>query len=62
VKAFASFSMVLYLARVRREGEDKLWWIPFKKDFFGVKSFYNVLGCHDCVRFPLRSVCRTRYH
>jgi hypothetical protein len=24
---------------MRREGEDKLWWVPFKRGLFGVKFF-----------------------
>jgi hypothetical protein len=48
------------LARVRWVGEDKLWWDPSKKGLFGVKSFYSVMGCHDCVCFPRKSVWRTK--
>jgi hypothetical protein len=51
---------VLHLARVRRVGGTKLWWVPSKKDLFRVKSFYCVMGCHDSVRFPWRSVWRTK--
>jgi hypothetical protein len=36
VEAFASFFRVLYLARVRQEREDKLWWLHSKKGLFGV--------------------------
>jgi hypothetical protein len=43
VEAFASFFRVLHLARVRLEGEDKLWWFPSKKGLFGVKSFCSVM-------------------
>jgi hypothetical protein len=42
-----SFFKMLYLVRMRREGEDKLWWVPFKRGLFGVNSFYKVIGCHD---------------
>lgn len=28
VEAFVLFFRVLHLARIRREGEDKLWWVP----------------------------------
>jgi hypothetical protein len=35
--------------KVRREGEDRLWWVPSKKGLFGGKSF--VMVCHDGVRF-----------
>jgi hypothetical protein len=33
VDVFASFSQVLYSARVRRGREDKLWWVPSKRGF-----------------------------
>jgi hypothetical protein len=52
VEAFALFFRVLNLARIRREGEDKLWWVPSKRGLFGIKSFYSVMGCHDNFRFP----------
>jgi hypothetical protein len=54
------FFRVLYLARVRREGNEKLWWAPSKKELFGVKSFYSAMGCHDGVRFLWKSVWRTK--
>jgi hypothetical protein len=44
---------------MRQEGEDRLWWIPSKRGLFGVKSFYNVMGCHDGFCFPWKSVWRT---
>jgi hypothetical protein len=60
VDAFVLFFRMLYLVRVRQEGEDKLWWVPSKRGLFGVKSFYNVMGCHDGFRFPWKSVWRTK--
>jgi hypothetical protein len=51
VEAFTTFFRVLYIAKVRREGEDKLWWVSSKKGLFGGKSFYSVMGYHDGVRF-----------
>jgi hypothetical protein len=45
--AFASFYRFFYLVRLRRKGEDMLWWIPSKRGLFGVKYFYRVMGCHD---------------
>jgi hypothetical protein len=56
VDAFALFFRVLYLARMRWEGEDKLWWVPSKRGLFGVKSFYSVMGCHVGFQFSLESV------
>jgi hypothetical protein len=35
---------VLYLGRVRWEGKDKMWWVPSKERWFGIKFF---LKCHD---------------
>jgi hypothetical protein len=54
------FFMMLYLARMRCEGEDKLWWVSSKRGLFGVKSFYMVMGCHDDFCFPWRSVWQTK--
>jgi hypothetical protein len=34
-----SLNRLLYLVRIRSEGEDKLWWVPSKRGLFGVKSF-----------------------
>jgi len=58
MEAFASFFMVLYLARVRQEGEGELWWVPSKNGLFDVKSFYSVMGCHDGVHFSWKIVWR----
>jgi hypothetical protein len=56
VDAFALFYRLLYLVRMRQEGEDRLWWAPSKRVLFDVKSFYSVLGCLDGVYFPWKSV------
>jgi hypothetical protein len=48
VETFATCFKVI----VRQEGKDKLWWVPSKRGLFGVKSFYKVKSCHDCL-FPL---------
>jgi len=45
---------------MRQEGEDKLWWVLFKKGSFGVKSFYSVMGCYDGFRFLWKIVWRTK--
>jgi hypothetical protein len=47
VDAFVSFFRMLYLVRMRKEKEDKLRRVPFKRELLGVKSFYKVIGCHD---------------
>jgi hypothetical protein len=49
VDAFASF-FKLYLVRIRWEGEDKLQWVPSKRELFGV-NFYRVMCCHDSFHF-----------
>ena len=56
---FASFFRVLYLIRVRRESEDKLWWVPSKKGVFAVRSFYCVLVWIDGSHFPWK-IWRTK--
>jgi hypothetical protein len=53
VDVFVSFYRLLYSVRLRREGIDKLWWVPSKRGMFSVKSFYNVLGCLDGFSFSL---------
>jgi hypothetical protein len=53
---FALFFKVLYSAKVRWEDEDKFWWVPSKRGFFVVRSFYSVLVCNDGYRFPWKSV------
>jgi hypothetical protein len=60
VDVFVSFFRVLYLARVSRKFEDKMWWVPSKKGLFVFKSFYNVMGCNDGFHFPWKSVWRTK--
>jgi hypothetical protein len=52
--------MVLYSAKVRREGEDKLWQVPSKRSVFVVRSFYSVLACNDELHFPWKSVRWTK--
>jgi hypothetical protein len=61
VEAFASFSRVLYLARMRRKMEDKPWWVPSKRGLFGVKSFYSVMGCHDGFCYPWNMFGKLRF-
>jgi hypothetical protein len=59
VNVLTSFYTLLYSIRVRREGEDKLWWAPSRKGEFDVRSFYRVLVCIDDVHFPWKSIWRT---
>jgi hypothetical protein len=51
VDTFALFYRLLYLVRMRWEGEDRLWWISSKRRLFDVKSFYSVISCHDGFHF-----------
>jgi hypothetical protein len=50
---------VLYLVRVIREGEDKLWLVPSKRGLLAIRSFYSVLVRTNGSRFPWKSVWRT---
>jgi len=60
VDVFASFFRVLYLVRVKRGSEDKLWWVSFKKGLFKVKSFYCLLVYSERCHFPWKSVWRAK--
>jgi hypothetical protein len=51
---------MLYLVRMRREGEVKLWWATSKRGLYGVKSFYSVMSCYDGFRFHWQNVWRTK--
>jgi len=33
---------------------------PSKRGFFGVKSFYSVMGCNDGFRFPWKNVWQNK--
>jgi hypothetical protein len=59
VDVFVSFFNLLYSTRVRREGEDKLWWTSSKKGLFVISSFNNVLVCNDAIHFFWKSIWRT---
>jgi len=59
VDVFASFFRVLYSARMRQVGEDKLWKVPSNRDLFTIRSYYSVSVLSDCSHFPWKSVWRT---
>jgi hypothetical protein len=61
VDVLASFYTLLYSHRERREGVDKLWWVPSLKGKFDVRSFYRVLACKDDASFPRRVFGRLRF-
>jgi hypothetical protein len=60
MNVLVSFYTLLYSIRVRREGEDKLWWAPSHKGKFDVRSFYKFHACKDDVPFPWKSIWRTK--
>jgi hypothetical protein len=62
VDVYASFFQVLYLVRVRREGDNKHWWVPSKRGLFPVRSLYSVLVCNEGLRFPWKCVWWTKVH
>ena len=45
---------------MRREGEDKIWWVSSKKGKFNVRSFYNILAWKEASPFPWKSNWRTK--
>jgi hypothetical protein len=62
VDVFASFYKILYSARVRRESEDKMWWVPSKRGYlrldpsivpwFVVKAFASLGRVFGKIKFP----------
>jgi hypothetical protein len=46
---------------MRREGVNNLWWVPFKRWLFGVKSFYSAMACNDSICVPWKSVWQTKF-
>ena len=60
LEVLASFYTLLYSHRMRREGEDKIWWVPSRKGKFDVKSFYNILARKKASHFPWKSIWHTK--
>jgi hypothetical protein len=60
VVVFVLFFNLLYSVRVRREGEDKLWWTHSKKSLFVVSSFYSVLVYSDDIPFHGKIIWQTK--
>jgi predicted AlkP superfamily pyrophosphatase or phosphodiesterase len=60
VGVLASFFQVLHSATVNRDRADRLWWVPFKKGVFKVKTYFNSLAGSEGRRFPWTSVWRTQ--
>jgi hypothetical protein len=56
----ATFYKCLYEYKLRREGRDKLWWLPSRKGVFEVKSFYRALSPHGSGSFPWKSVWKSK--
>jgi hypothetical protein len=50
----------VYSHRERREGDDKLWWVPSHKEKFDVRFFYRVHAYNDHASFPWKSIWRTK--
>ena len=60
LEVLASFYTLLYSHRMSREGEDKIWWVPFSKENFDVRSFYNTLASKEASHFPWKSIWRSK--
>jgi hypothetical protein len=56
VEAVSRFFGMLYTLKVSSEGEDKLCWMPTRKKFFEVKSYYKVLSSPIQSSFPWKSI------
>jgi hypothetical protein len=60
LEVLASFYTLLYLYRMSREGEDKIWWVSSSKGKFDVRSFHNILASKEANPFPWKSIWRTK--
>jgi hypothetical protein len=60
VDVLASFYTLLYSSKMRREGEDKLRWVPSHLRKFDVRSFYKILASKEAISFPWKSIWRTK--
>jgi len=52
VDVLASFFTLLYSISLDRDGKDKLWWSPSRKEKFDVRSFYKTLAYKETIHFP----------
>jgi hypothetical protein len=55
-----SFFDLLYSIKLRQGGEDKICWIPSKKQKFEVRSFYHSLSIHVVSPFSWKSIWRVK--
>jgi hypothetical protein len=60
VGVLASFNLILYSQKLRREGEDKLWWAPSCKGKFDVRSFCKRIASEESSPFSWKSIWRTK--
>ena len=56
----ASFYSLLYSQKLRREGEDKLWWASSCKGKVDVRSFYKRIASEESSPFSWKSIWRTK--
>jgi hypothetical protein len=56
VEELALFYRCQYACKMRRDGKEKLWWLPSSKGMFEVKSFYRALSPRGPLSFPWKSV------
>ena len=56
----ASFYVLFYSHIMKRETEDKLWWVRSRKGKFDVRSFYKILTYNETILFPWRSIWQTK--
>jgi hypothetical protein len=60
VEELALFYRCLYACKLGGDGQDKLWWVPSRKEIFEVKSFYRALTPYGSLSFPWKSVWRSQ--
>ena len=55
-EVLASFYTLWHSHRMRRDGEDKIWWVPSSEGKFDVRSFYNILAIKEASSFPWKII------
>jgi hypothetical protein len=54
------FFELLYSQKIIYGGEDKICWVPSKRNIFGVKSFYRILSTPTKAFGPWKSIWKVK--
>jgi hypothetical protein len=56
IEMVTSFFNHLYSIRLNRGSEDRIYWLPFKRQTFEVRFFYHALNPLTSISFPCKSI------